>query len=146
MTNKAAIRLEGAKELYRKLRDLPAKFARKILSKALRAGAKVVQAAAKKLAPKLSGLLRRSIKVRATKRKKGRVGFVVGTSAGDYKGKSFYGAFLEWGHRLGSRKLGSKRRKVKPKPYAGPALKQTANEAVRVIGEEINKGLEAAVK
>lgn len=135
------IRLEGARELHRELKKLERKAATKISRKALRDGAKVILKETKSAAPKRSGLLQRSLKVKAGKRKKDTVRFRVQTAGGDYKGEAFYGAFVEYGHKAGSRKLGAKRRDVKPNPYMGPAFEKSKEKAARVIVESIKHGL-----
>lgn len=66
------MKLEGAAELDRKLRELEPKIAKNHLSKSLRAGAKLVLQATKARVPVLTGALKRSLAVRAGKRKRGR--------------------------------------------------------------------------
>lgn len=109
MAIKATITLKGGLKLERTLRELPKRVANKVVSKSLRAGAKVTQQATKAAAPVRTGLLKSSIKVRATKRKKGRIGIAVQIKGGDYKGKAFYGSFIEYGYRKGKRGRGLKR-------------------------------------
>lgn len=104
-------KLEGADVLERRLSALDAKISRKIGAQAMRAGAKVVLDEAKSKAPvgksrkdHKAGTLKASLKVRAGKRKKGVIRFLVQTKDGDYKGDTFYGAFVSFGHKIGSRK------------------------------------------
>ena len=100
-----AVSLRGFAEFEKKLRALPGKVARKVVRQALREGAKIIQAEAKARVPVDSGKLKKSIKVRAAKsRKKGTAAVVVQTGQGDFKGETFYGAFLEYGHKLGARR------------------------------------------
>ena len=113
MAIKATLRLEGGKALERKLKTLPTRVRNKVVRTALRDGAKIVQAETKSLAPVQTGLLKKSLKVRAMKRKKGRIGINVQMGAGDYKGETFYGAFVEYGHKLGKRTNGIKRAQKK---------------------------------
>lgn len=95
---KVHVSLAGDVETVNLLKELPQKLVKGALRKALRAGANVVLRGAKFRAPRKSGLLVKSMKVRAFKRtRKNVVGFTVGTSAGDYKGSDFYGAFQEYG-------------------------------------------------
>src|SRR4051812_6719809 len=106
------VRVEGMKELAAKLDDLESKVVRKVTSQALRAGAKVTLAAAMSTMPVKSGALRGSLKVRAGRYKKGFVSISVGIGKQWFTGDQFYGAFVEFGHRLGRRKLGDKRHKI----------------------------------
>lgn len=67
---KKAIRIEGTEALKRALADLPKKLQNKVIRQALRAGAKVFSQEVKAEAPKETGALKRSTKVKAGKRKK----------------------------------------------------------------------------
>jgi HK97 gp10 family phage protein len=136
--------VRGGKALAAKLRKLPNKISNKIQRKGLRAGAKLIQRAAKKLAPKDTGLLRSSLRVRAGKPRKGKVAVRVMTGEGDYKGETFYGSFLEYGHRLGHRKLGSQRKMIPAKPYMKPAFEQNKDAAVKAVRQAIREGIREA--
>jgi HK97 gp10 family phage protein len=95
---KVQVSLAGDVETVNLLRELPDKLVKGALRKSLREAAKTVLRGAKFRAPRKSGLLTKTLKVRAFKRtRKNVVGFTVGTAAGDYKGQSFYGAFQEYG-------------------------------------------------
>ena len=90
--------LAGDLETLQLLRELPQKLVKGALRKSLRESAKIIQRGAKFRAPQKSGLLAKTIKVRAFKRtRKAVVGFTVGTAAGDYRGQTFYGGFQEYG-------------------------------------------------
>lgn len=84
-------------KLIRKLKSLDAAIERKFIRKATRSGAAIVAKATKDKAPKLSGRLRKQIRVRAMKRKKGRIGYSVVISARASDADAFYGAFVELG-------------------------------------------------
>jgi HK97 gp10 family phage protein len=103
---KYRINLEGDRVLAAKLRGLTDSQAKKAILGACRESIKVIQAEARTLAPSRTGALRRSIKVRAISRSRKRIGVRVTTSATDnlYSGKTFYGAFQEFGWKTGSRK------------------------------------------
>jgi len=141
------VKLEGADQLRKKLLDLDKKVARKISSQALRAGAKIVLERARQLVPVKSGTLKRSLKVRAGKRKGGRISFVVQTKAGDYRGETFYGSFLEFGHKVGKRRrvkgLTDTREAVPPKPFLRPAFDQTKDAALAAITTTLQAGIAA---
>jgi HK97 gp10 family phage protein len=141
-----SIRLVGAKELQAALDALEKKTVTKFSRTAVREGAKVVQRAAKAKAPKRSGKLRRSIRVRAKKnKKKGEVAFLVTSGAGDnvFKGETWYGAAVEFGHKVGKRPsgvrgaiskfLGDNRKQVPPHPFLAPAFQAAADAAASAI-------------
>lgn len=86
---------------------------------------------AKKSGERYPGQLRDSLKLRAMKSKKGRIGVVVQTREGDYRGKTFYGAFVEYGTK-----------KMAAKPYMRPAFDTKKGEAEQIITNEIRAGIE----
>lgn len=142
----ATIKLQGADKLFRQLRSLDRKVARKAMSRAMRAGAKIINAEAKARAPVRSGLLKKSIKTRmAKKRKRGEIKFNVGTSKGSYQGKTFYGAFVEFGWKVGSEKLGDDRKQVEPKPFLRPAFDAKKHEAAQTITSVLKSEIAAAL-
>lgn len=90
--------LEGDEALKKLFRDTLPREARKAVKQGARKGAKVVAESAKIKAPRESGELRRSIKVRALKRTRtGKLGAVVLTGDGFFKGDQFYAGFIEYG-------------------------------------------------
>lgn len=102
---KVKVVLTGDDELNRKLAALTNQQAREAIKKAARPALKPCLQTARRVAPKRSGKLRRSIKIRAIARSRSRIGARVTTSASDnvYSGKTFYGGFQEWGWRVGKR-------------------------------------------
>jgi HK97 gp10 family phage protein len=93
------LRLFGVKELDRALKGLEPKVRRKVISRAIRTALKVVKAAVEAAAPVgESGNLRRSVVVRAVKgRKRGVIALEVRIGEGNFKGKTYYAAFIEFG-------------------------------------------------
>lgn len=88
--------LNGA-EIQKKLEAKGRKLAGQDLRKALRAGCKPIRKEAQSLCPVKTGLVRKSIKVAASKRKRpGVIAIVVRLSS---KGAAFYGRFLSDGWR-----------------------------------------------
>lgn len=106
MGRKVRILLVGDTELREKLRELTNAEARKAVQGATRESAKIIAAQVKSNAPVKSGSLRRSIKVRAIRRSRKRIGMRITTWSGDnlYQGKQFYAAFQEFGWKTGSRR------------------------------------------
>lgn len=143
-------KLEGAQELLARLKVLPSKMPKKIFKKALRAGAKIVLAEAKKNAPVKTGALRKSLKVRAGRAGKNRVSMLVSTRRGDFKGNEFYGAFQEFGWKAGKRKgkhgrafAGDKRKKIEGKHYIERAYDSKKKAATDAVIAELRAGLDA---
>lgn len=141
--------IKGGKELFDLMQTLPIKLEKNILRGAMRAGAKVVLAEAKNNVPIKSGELRNSLRI-STNSKKGRVTASVkagnkrvwysrlvefGTAAHTISGKngalSFGGFFAKSVEHPGAR----------AKPFLRPALDARSNEAIKTIGDYINKRL-----
>lgn len=88
----------GDKRLIRKLRTLSRNVQRTVVKQAVRAGAEVVEAAAKEFAPVRTGELRGAIHVREVRsRSPWVISFEVVVGQGDFKGEQFYAAFIEYG-------------------------------------------------
>lgn len=157
MAIKFEVKVSGLKELDAALKELPNNVAKKHLRTALRAGAKIVQAEAKRLAPVETGALKKSIKVRARKRsRRGGVGIIVTTGNKDslFKGDQFYGGAIEWGWKKVPsfkgkdgkwKSLKTKNPRAKPelrklipgKHFLENAAKNRAKEAVDTIVKEL---------
>jgi HK97 gp10 family phage protein len=90
----------GLGRLQRSLDALPPALAGKVIRKAVRESMKPVARTAASDAPSKTGKLARSIRVRAMKRKKGRIGVAVQTDKGNFQGETFYGAMREFGHAI----------------------------------------------
>jgi len=127
--------ITGAKELERKLLGMEPKLGRKVVRQALRKAAKPILARAKALVPVVSGALKKSLKIRALKRKKHRYGVMVATSEGWFKGDEFYGAFVEFGTS-----------KMPPHPFMRPAFDAEKKNAEQIIAAELRKGIEQVGK
>lgn len=141
-----ALKLNGAEALAAKLRTLPTRVANKVIRQSLRAGTKIILAETIAKAPVASGLLKRTLKVRAMKRSRNRIGVQVVTEGGFYKGKAFYGAFVELGHKAGPRKLGDQPQEVAAKPFIKPAFDAVKERAANVILQSMRQGIEQEAK
>jgi len=155
MANVATVTIIGAKETIAKLDALDKKVRRKVVSAAMRAGAKVIVARAKANAPVASGKLKKAINVRVAKfigsrkKKRGEIAINAQIGKGNFKGKTFYGAFQEFGWKSGRRVKKGKtdnRRQIQGKHFMETAGKQGASEAVNVIMNTIRTGIEEAAK
>ena len=104
MASKPVI-VTGIGELNEKLAKLTGPQAKAAIRKASRTALKPVAQAAKANAPRRTGRMAQSIKVRALPRSRVRIGSRVTSSGTDkqYQGKTFDGAFQEYGWRSGRR-------------------------------------------
>ncbi len=145
-----SIRLEGADILERKLKALEAKTAKKIVRKAVRAGAKPVLQAAKANAANMVGgtmgrLIKKNIKIRAfRKQRRGSFGVGIQTAPdvpefihinkGDGK-RQYIPAAIEYGHD-----------NVPAIPFMRKAADEKLKGSAKIIGREIAAGIEATAK
>lgn len=130
-----SIQIEGLEELGRILDGLPEKLARKALREGVRAGAEIMEAEAKALAPVHSpgpshpdvGHLRDQINVKVSVTRK-----QTGTEARAAlsTGRAYWGRFVEYRH----------------KPFLRPAMDRKKDEAVAVAAKVIESYLPNAVK
>ena len=159
MAISANLRIEGADALLRKLQGIPRKVERQIVRDGLRAGARVIQAAAKREAPRDSGDLAESIVVRAARRlRRGQIGIDVRTDQGFFKGEQFYAGFIEFGwdkqetYRAADGTFRSLPRgegvttHVPPNPFMRRAADAAGDAAGRVAAELIRRGIEQAAR
>lgn len=98
MAKKQTFFLTGDKALDKTLRGLEPKIAKKVVSKATRSGMKIMQKAVKDESPVgETGMLKKSVKVRSAKRSRRSFGMLVQFGEGNFKGKSWYAAAVEYG-------------------------------------------------
>lgn len=97
------IEIRGLEQLRKKLDKLGAAGVKKAMRPALRAGQKIMTKAAQAAAPVRTGLVKRNIKTRAMRRSRKHFGMRTVLGEGFYKGKTFYGAFQEFGWHPGKR-------------------------------------------
>jgi len=124
--------VKGGPRLERNLRELATKDLKAVLRKAMRAGAKVILPAAKANTPLDSGQLKRSIRVRATKRSRTHVGITVVTGKEFFKGDFYYGGMQEFGWKTGRRGTGN-RRPVPGKHFLQKAARARGKAAGDVV-------------
>lgn len=123
----------GIEAIDRRLMSLEPKLQKKVIRKAQRDGAKDVLAAAKSLAPVKSGALKKNLKIRTIKRKKGQVGLDIGTAAKDFTGDQFYSSFLIYG---------TKKIPKGKHDFLTPAYEQTNDKVRNKIIDQIQMGIE----
>jgi HK97 gp10 family phage protein len=137
--------LVGADKLCNALRSVEKSVANKQMRKALRVGAKVIQAQEIADAPKRTGATAAAIKVRAGKRKRGFISMAVVLSKQLFAG-AFYPAFVNYGrktrpHSLESVVSGDSGKKVEGTRWANEAFQKSAKPALDAITKSITEGL-----
>jgi HK97 gp10 family phage protein len=158
MSDGLTFKVLGDERLLRKLDRIAKKDARAVTRKGSRAGAKITTARAKALAPvggtrtiggtffkkkKKGGSLRRAIRTRSAKRSRRYIGAVTVMGKGFFKGDTFYGAFVEFGHKVGKRGRAN-RKEVAGLHFMERAAKQTGRKSLKVAIDIIARGIEAA--
>lgn len=124
---KLAADLRGDKELLKRLEGLKGTKIRSLFNKASRKGNKLIQKEIKKMSPRLSGKLKKSVRIRALKRSRVRAGTQVIIR---FKEGKYYGAFVNYGtkHQKGQRFINNAAERVGQK-----AVDVTAKELARLI-------------
>ncbi len=132
----------GVEEMKAALMEFPAKVATKHLRRGLREGAKVIRLQCVADAPVRTGLTRSAIKVRAGKKKRNTISAMVAIGEGDFKGDTFYAGMVNYGWRVGSRKLGLARRFVPGTRWLNKAFDKSKDLALQVFMYIVQKGIE----
>lgn len=133
------IKIEGHDALARAFKALPLKVQRKVLRPALRAGAKVARAAVAAQAPRSDEAphVADTLKIKAMKRKRGRIGLVVITAKRELLGikdpDAYYPAHIEYGYR---KKDGTH---VPANPFMKRGLEQSRTPATAAVAAEMSK-------
>jgi HK97 gp10 family phage protein len=129
----AGMKVQGADLIERALKTLPDKLARKVVTGALSAGARIIRDAAKSKVPVRTGALKRSIMVstakKATKQNGGKV--VVGFR----KPTSRRAHLTEFGTEHSP-----------AEPFMRPALDEKGDEAIKKIAAFMEAGIDGAMK
>lgn len=149
MPRKVTFILTGSDRLNAKLRALTTQQAKAAIRSEARPALQPTLREARALCPVREGKLRRSIKVRAIRRSRTRVGMRVTTSKSDnaFSGKTFYGGFINWGWKVGKRRRVSLRRsrtdtsdtrkKIAGTNFMNRAARRTRYTALRIYSRGI---------
>lgn len=132
------VKIEGINEAIKNLKILGDKMQRKAVASSLRDGTKLLKSAVQADAPVKSGATKAAVKVRAGKRKKGKVSMMVSIGEGWFKGATFYAAFDALGHMQGSRKNGD-RKHIPGNRYLQNAMAQATEPVLEKIKESLAK-------
>lgn len=112
----------GVEELNNAFKMFEKRTQRQVTRKALRPAGDVVKNDAKAMVPVDTGLLESSIKRKAAKRSRNKIGVQVTTGQGLFKGETFYGGHIEYGTK-----------KMEADSYLRPALWGNEDEVKRIF-------------
>ena len=127
MVGKVEFKITGAKELEQTLKEMGPKIAVRIGDKALREGARVIVREAKRLAPRRTGALRKSIAAVKGRDPRPEMRSVV---VGFKKPGRRYAHLVEFGTS-----------RAAAQPFLRPALDTQAKEALNTITEVLAEGI-----
>ena len=149
----------GMEEILKKLKKLPERVQKNVLTGAIRASAKPIVKEAKRLVPTDSGTLKKSIGVRKRRSKnKNIIRFSIAPLS---KKDGYYGRFIEFGTyakldhpmkrpRMG--KLGERRAKIVANgggipahPFMRPAFEKEGENTIKAAKEYMNKRIDKEI-
>jgi HK97 gp10 family phage protein len=155
-------KITGAKELDRVLAALPKRLQRKVVTQALRAGAKPMLEAARNGIPVKSGLTRKDLKIRAIPAKESRAPAIAIAGSSKKKGMAYKMRFLEYGTGPHIIKVSKKKGRKKAlagggvvfgkivhhpgtpaKPFLRPAFDNNSARSLEIIGKELGQRIAA---
>lgn len=146
MSNIIRVAMHGDKQVMSRLKGVVPRLRRKVLGKAARIAMKPLLQNAKANAPKgKTGLLRKAIKLRAMKRSRVKVGVYIAIGDKMFEGQTFYGAFQEFGWRVGKRDKSLRQRGI----WSGVGTDQDKRQEVpgrHYIEDAYKHGRAAAVE
>lgn len=148
--------VKGLREIEQALKRLPIELERKVLRRAVLAGAGVIRDEARRLAPVRTGALRQNIVARYHKRKNGLVRYDVGIRKGRKGMDAYYASMVEFGtspHIIRAKKkkalgvdgrFGSVVRHpgASARPFMRPAFDSKYNEAIDKVGQVVRRAVE----
>lgn len=139
------IKISGLTGVLKKVSELDKGLQNKLLQKGFRAGSKIMQKEAVRLAPEDTGLTKSAIKVRAMKRKRGRIGISLTLGKKDFTGESYYAAFTNFGTKDRETKKGQNRGKSPDLDYLGIAadnkMEASKDAMLSIFKAAIEKGI-----
>ena len=138
---KVGLSITGIKKIDRKLKKLDKEVtqSKKVLRRALREGTKIIQREAQARCPTDEGDLKKSLKVRAGKRSRKHIRYVVISRSEDLT--PFYSAFVEFGHfAFGGSEY------IAPQPFLRPAYDAKKKVAADFIKQQALKDLDVLIK
>lgn len=139
------VEVKGERETRNALGSLDNKVQRKYVRKALRAAARPVLSEARATAPVLSGKLRRAIRIRSGRNRKGSISMLVSLGRKWFTGPTFYGGFVVFGHKLGKRpggkagKANDSRPAVPPNDWLQKSMESKSSAAVSAATESLKE-------
>ncbi len=147
------INIKGLAEVQKQLFKFSEKLGKRVTLLALRSGANFMLKQVRQAAPKDTGRLRRSIKVKVSRlnaiRRRGKVGVYItavkGKSRSDLKG-AYYAAWVEHGHRTGKgtgrtvNQRTDRRGKVKGKFFVKNTFNRSKVRSRRLIIRNLEQG------
>ena len=138
-----SIQLRGFDKVEKLFKELPLKVQKRVIRPACRAAAKEVLPEVKNLAPERSGATKKSLKIRAAKRRnKFTAAVLIQTRKGDFKGDEFYAAFVEYGTKERIvKKTGKSAGSVRPHEFMKRGFENKKAEAEDVFERELIAGV-----
>lgn len=140
------VTITGLKELETALLELDSKVNKRISVASMKEALKPTLAEVKREVPTDTSQLEKSLKLRVMKskdRRTKRVGITTGVK--QFQGDEFYGAFVEFGHRVGHRDLGNARTEVPGEHFLEHSWDETKDQVVTSLDAALWRRIEIEV-
>ena len=132
-----SFKVSGMEPIMKKLAGLKKSVGNKIVRNANRSGAKIFLNEMKRTVPVGSGTLKKSLKIKTPRARKDKISISIGTGdsfSGNFAGKTFYGAFVNYGTK-----------KQKPNLFMTLAFKLKDDVVKRTVTAMIEDGVKTAI-
>ena len=139
----------AVKKINKALKTIEPRARKKAMTRAARSAMKPILTKVRSNAPKMTSALRKSIRMRALKRRRSSMGVTVATKDDWFKGDEYYGAFQEFSWKTGSRKQsksGATRKQIPGLHFVEDAFKASGNGALRRFLVQVPKEIEKLAK
>lgn len=131
------VEIKGLKELLRDLKQLEPKVAKKILRRSTKKGLEPVKKEVEAIAPRDTGALASSLKIKPGRRKRNTISRVVQFGEGFFKGHTWY---------AGVQEFGAPKKNVRAKHFMQRAYEATRSQAAKIATDDIRKAVDEAVR
>ena len=135
---------DGETKLIQLLKEFGEKVAKKPLARALKESGSIIEAAAQRAAPYKTGATFFAIKLSVKRSRRRPPAAIITIGEGQYKGETYYAAFVELGHKQGKRGgllSGRTRKKIAGTGWLRASYDRNEDRAAKRFAKVLDKGI-----